>query len=83
MTVEYMITGGAADQLHDTPAALDIFTPHRVVTSFNALGAMIAAESRGVDYERPTAKYLSNDGQRSTAAGLGARTCIWRLGSHA
>ena len=50
MTVEHMFTGRAADQLMDTLAALEAGTPHRVVTSFNALGAMIAAESRGVQY---------------------------------
>lgn len=50
MTVEHMITGRAQEQLHDTLAALDGGETHLVVTSFNAFGAMIAAESRGVEY---------------------------------
>lgn len=79
MTVEYMITDRAADQLHDTPAALDIFTPHRVVTSFNALGAMIAAESRGVDYNvlLPNIYPMPAKGLPPLALGLAPAYGVW------
>lgn len=50
MTVEYMITGPAPGQIRDTLAALDTLEPHRVVTSFTAFGAMLAAEARGVEF---------------------------------
>ena len=79
MAVEYMIPGRPVDQLHDTPAALDIFTPHRVVTLFNALGSMIAAESRGVDYNvlLPNIYPMPAKGLPPLALGLAPAYGVW------
>lgn len=48
---EHMLIGPAAAQADDTGSAIDAVEPDLVVTSGFALGAMIAAESRGVPFD--------------------------------
>lgn len=49
--VEHMIAGPAPLLAADTAAALDELRPDIVLTSFLAVGAMIAAESRGTPFD--------------------------------
>ncbi|MDQ2742189.1 MAG: glycosyltransferase [Chloroflexota bacterium] len=49
-TVEHMITGPAPGQARDVAAALERMQPGLVVTSFFALGAMVAAEAKRVPF---------------------------------
>ena len=48
---EHMFTGPAPGQASDTTNAIDAVRPELVVTSFMAVGAMIAAEARGVPFD--------------------------------
>ena len=48
---EHMITGPAPVQADDTVAAIDELRPDLVVVSSFAIGAMIAAEARGVPFD--------------------------------
>jgi MGT family glycosyltransferase len=50
-TADYMFTGPAPVQARDTAAALDAAGPDLVVVSSFALGAMVAAESRGIPFD--------------------------------
>lgn len=49
--VDHMFVGPAAGQAGDTTAAIDAIRPDLVVTSFVGLGAMIAAEARGLPFD--------------------------------
>jgi len=46
-----MITGPAPGQAADTTSAIDALQPDLVLTSFMGVGAMIAAEARGVPFD--------------------------------
>ena len=48
---DYMVVGPAPDQARDMVAAIDLTRPDLVLTSFFAVGAMIAAEARGVPFD--------------------------------
>ncbi|WP_337587503.1 glycosyltransferase [Arthrobacter sp. CAL618] len=48
---DLMFTGPAPSQATDTAAEVDTTRPDLVLTSFPALGAMIAAEARGVPFD--------------------------------
>ncbi|PQZ88130.1 glycosyl transferase [Arthrobacter sp. MYb227] len=79
MTVEHMFTARAADQLLDTLTALESEIPHQVVTSFNAFGAMLAAESRGVDFSvlLPNIYPMPAKGLPPLAMGLAPARGFW------
>ena len=68
---EHMLGPGAA-QADDTGRAIDEVEPDLVVTSGFALGAMIAAESRGVPFDllMPNVYVLPADGMPPFGAGL-------------
>ncbi|GAA1055007.1 glycosyl transferase [Agromyces luteolus] len=69
---EHMLVGPAGDQADDTGALIDEIAPDLVVTSGFALGAMIAAESRGVPFDliMPNVYVLPADGMPPFGAGL-------------
>lgn len=48
---DHMITGPAPGQAADTTTAIDALRPDLVLTSFMGVGAMIAAEARGVPFD--------------------------------
>ncbi len=49
--VDHMVVGPAPGQAADTVAMIDAILPDLVVTSFFAVGAMIAAEERGLPFD--------------------------------
>ena len=69
---EHMLVGPAAQQADDTITAIDDLEPDLVVTSGFALGAMIAAESRGLPFDllMPNVYVLPADGMPPFGAGL-------------
>ena len=69
---EHMLVGPAPAQADDTIRAIDEVEPDLVVTSGFALGAMIAAESRGVPFDllMPNVYVLPADGMPPFGAGL-------------
>jgi MGT family glycosyltransferase len=48
---DHMVTGPAPGQAADTTAAIDALQPDLVLASFFGVGAMIAAEARGVPFD--------------------------------
>lgn len=69
---EYMISGPAPVQARDTVAAIEETRPDLVVTSAFAVGAMIAAEARGVPFDvlLPNVYPLPAEGMPPFGAGL-------------
>lgn len=69
---EHMLVGPAPAQADETGAAIDELQPDLVVTSGFALGAMIAAEARGVPFDllMPNVYVLPADGMPPFGAGL-------------
>ena len=69
---EHMISGPAPDQARDTTAAIDAIQPDLVLASFVGLGAMIAAEARGVPFDAliPNVYTLPAEGMPPLGAGL-------------
>ncbi|WP_400994923.1 glycosyltransferase [Agromyces sp. GXQ0307] len=69
---EHMLIGPAPGMADDTGAAIDEIRPDLVVTSGFALGAMIAAESRGIPFDllMPNVYVLPADGMPPFGAGL-------------
>ncbi|KRC59421.1 glycosyl transferase [Agromyces sp. Root81] len=69
---EAMIAGPAPEQAVDTVAAIDEFRPGLVLTSAFAVGAMIAAEARGVPFDvlMPNVYALPAKGMPPFGAGL-------------
>jgi MGT family glycosyltransferase len=70
--VDEMLLGPAPAQAQDTLAALDRVRPDLVLTSFPALGAMIAAESAGVPFDvvMPNVYALPAEGMPPFGVGL-------------
>ncbi|AIY02105.1 glycosyl transferase family protein [Arthrobacter sp. PAMC 25486] len=71
-TVEHMITGPGPSQARDVAHAIDGTRPELVLTSFFALGAMIAAEGKGVPFDvlLPNVYPLPAKGRPPGGAGL-------------
>lgn len=69
---DQMLVGPAPRQADDTAAAIGDVEPDLVVTSGFALGAMVAAESRGVPFDlvMPNVYVLPADGMPPFGAGL-------------
>ena len=79
---DHMIIGPAAGQAADTVAAIDAARPDLVVASFFGIGAMIAAESRGIPFDVliPNVYTLPARGMPPLGAGMSpARGPLGRL----
>ena len=79
---DHMIIGPAPGQAADTVAAIDAARPDLVVASFFGIGAMIAAESRGIPFDVliPNIYTLPAPGMPPLGAGMSpARGRLGRL----
>ncbi|MBT2499294.1 glycosyltransferase [Agromyces sp. ISL-38] len=80
--VDHMLVGPAPGQADDATAAIDATLPDLVVTSFVGLGAMIAAEARGLPFDIliPNIYTLPAPGMPPLGAGMSpARGPLGRL----
>jgi len=79
---DHMIIGPAPGQAADTVAAIDAARPDLIVASFFGIGAMIAAESRGIPFDVliPNVYMLPAPGMPPLGAGMSpARGRLGRL----
>ncbi|MBT2518169.1 glycosyltransferase family 1 protein [Streptomyces sp. ISL-90] len=80
--VDHMLVGPAPGQADDATTAIDVTQPDLVVTSFVGLGAMIAAEARGLPFDIliPNIYTLPAPGMPPLGAGMSpARGPLGRL----